>query len=206
MRHRDGLALPAGLVAVLVVLGEQVLRSGPVARLDRRVEDWLVPRRDNPLPDTAVRLTDLGRPTVAVPLLVLLVVGLAVRRRAPAELVRPLVAVVALTVSVLVLKDLVGRPSPHGSTSSGGAWPSGHATTATVVWGCAVQALRLPVRAARAVAVGVPALVGVCLVLGGYHLVSDVLAGWALGALLLVLTAPLAGRLPAGRSWSRMSA
>lgn len=190
------------LVAVLALLGEQVLLGGPVVRLDRRVETWLVPRRDNGLTDVARHLTDLGLPSVAVPLLVLLVVGLAVHRHSPGELLRPLVAVVALTVGVLVLKDLVGRPSPHGSTSSGGAWPSGHTTTATVVWGCAVQALRLPRRAARVVSAGVPFVVGVCLVLAGYHLVSDVLAGWALGALLLVLTA----RLPVPGAWSRMSA
>ena len=193
MRHRDALALPAGLVGVLVLLGEQVLLGGPVVRLDRRVEAWLVPRRDNALVHTARHLIDLGRPTVAVPLLVLLVLGTALHRRAPGELLRPLVAVVALTVTVLVLKDLVGRPSPHGATSNGGAWPSGHATTATVVWGCAAAALRLPPRSARLLGVGVPVLVGVCLVLAGYHQVSDVLAGWALGGLLLVLAA----RLPA---------
>lgn len=174
----------------LLVLGQQVLSHGLLTDLDRVVEDWLVPRRDNALTDLARTVTWLGAPTLVVPVLALLTLAAAVRHRSWTEPLRVAVLLLALAVTVLVLKDVVARPAAHGGTTHGGAWPSGHTATATVVWGCAVRLLRPAPRLARVLDVGVPALVAVCLLLAGYHVVTDVLAGFALGTLLLQLLGP----------------
>lgn len=159
---------------VLLLLGWQVTARGPLTGLDRVVEDWLVPRRDGTAGHLARLLLHLGEPVLVVP--VFLLVALV---RGRASLVRAVALTVALGVAVLALKGLVARPPAHHPHAVGHAWPSGHAATATVVWGS--------LRSRPSLAVLVPLVVGVCLVVGGYHQVTDVLAGWALGGLLLVL-------------------
>ncbi len=176
--------LPVLLVLLLLVLGEQVVLGGPVVRLDRAVESALVPHRDNALVALARVLTELGDPTLVVPLLL---VGVVLLPRRGAALRHVVVLVAVLAAAVLGLKAGVGRPAAHGGSAHGGSWPSGHTTTAVVVWGTAA---RLLLRRPTAVLLArwvVPPLVGVSLVLAGFHQVSDVLAGFALGALLLVL-------------------
>ncbi|HEU0104393.1 MAG TPA: phosphatase PAP2 family protein [Mycobacteriales bacterium] len=178
-------ALWAGLL--LVLLGQQVVAGGPLVRLDRAIETALVPHRDNITTELAKLLSRLGDAALVVPLLVALAVAVGLRHRSWRLPLRSVALIVALTVAVLLLKDLVGRPAPHGATTHGGAWPSGHTATATVVWGAAARLLHLRRPARLWTAVGIPVLVGTCLVLAGYHQVGDVLAGWALGALLLAV-------------------
>lgn len=182
-------ALPALLV--LVAIGQQVVTGGLLTRLDRTAEDWLVPRRDNPVTELARLVTWLGGPSLVVPLLVLLAFGVGLRQRSLRVPWRVGAVLVALGVSVLVLKGVIARPAAHGGTTHGGAWPSGHTATATVVWGCVVRVLRPDRRLARLLDVGIPAAVAVCLVVAGYHQVSDVLAGFALGTVLLQLVVPV---------------
>ncbi len=182
--------LTAGPLLVLLVIGQQVVTDGPLTRLDRTVEDWLVPRRDNPLTEAARLVTWLGGASLVVPLLVLLALALGVRQRSLRVPARVGAVLVALAVSVLVLKGVIARPAAHGGTTHGGAWPSGHTATATVVWGCVVRLLQPDRRLARLLDVGVPLAVAACLVVAGYHQVSDVLAGFALGTVLLQVVVP----------------
>jgi len=180
----------ATALLVLVVIGQQVVTEGPLTRLDRTVEDWLVPRRDNLVTEVARLVTWLGGPGLVVSLLALLAVGIGMRQRSLRVPLRVGAVLVALALSVLVLKDVIARPAAHGGTTHGGAWPSGHTATATVVWGCVVRLLRPDRRLARLLDVGIPAAVAGCLVVAGYHQVSDVLAGFALGTVLLELAVP----------------
>ena len=178
---------------LLVVLGEQVVTSGPLTRLDRDVESFLVPHRANAGVELARQLTWLGNPTLMVPLLLALTAVVALRRRSWLVPLRVLALLVALAVTVLTLKGVIARPAPHGGDKHGGAWPSGHAATATVVWGAVARLLTL--RGGSALAVqAIAGAVGVCLVLAGYHQVSDVVAGWALGAALLLVADRTLGR------------
>ena len=181
---RGSVRLPALLVLVLLLLGEQVLLGGPAVRLDTAVETALVPHRDNALVAVARILTELGDPALVVPLLL---VGVVLLPRRGAALRHVVVLVAVLAAAVLGLKAGVGRPAAHGAAAHGGSWPSGHTTTAVVVWGTAARLLLRRPAAVLAARWVVPPVVGVSLVLAGYHQVSDVLAGFALGALLLVL-------------------
>jgi undecaprenyl-diphosphatase len=134
--------------------------------------------------------TELGAAVLVVPLLAVLVAVVARRQRSWRAPLRVGAVLVALAVSVLALKALIARPAAHGGTTHGGAWPSGHTATATVVWGCVVRLLRPDRLLARLLDVVLPAVVAMCLVVAGYHQVSDVVAGFALGTVLLQVFFP----------------
>ena len=128
--------LPVLLVLLLLVLGEQVVLGGPVVRLDRAVESALVPHRDNALVALARVLTELGDPTLVVPLLL---VGVVLLPRRGAALRHVVVLVAVLAAAVLGLKaasvgrprtaarrtGAAGRPATRPRPSSSGAPPPG---------------------------------------------------------------------------------
>ncbi|MFC8501751.1 phosphatase PAP2 family protein [Pedococcus sp. NPDC057267] len=121
--------------------------------------------------------------------------GLAVWRGIQQRQVRPVVvtgtAMVLMSVSIWLLKVLVGRTAPRAGENSvldgGHSFPSGHAATAVV---CLVLAAALlgdrhhPRRWALTAASAAAGVVGVCTVVLGYHWVTDVVGGWAAGALI----------------------
>ncbi len=158
---------PGDMTAVDIVEG---LRTG-----------WLV--------DLAKAVTALGAAPVVLTLAAICAAALALRRRW-AEL-GVLVAGLAIVVAgVHELKDAVDRPRPDGGLVgvSGFSFPSAHAAYSTFyVWLAVTIVMRLRpgmARGALVVAVGVAltALVGLSRVYLGVHYMSDVNAGWALGA------------------------
>jgi undecaprenyl-diphosphatase len=90
--------------------------------------------------------------------------------------------------------------APGGSTvfTDGTVFPSGHAANAVVTWGVlAVVALRWR-REAAVLAAALAAVVGLTTIYLGTHWVSDVVAGWAAGGLVLLalpVLEPLVQRL-----------
>ncbi len=142
-------------------------------------------------------VTDLGGTGTAVLLFLVTTLFLLIRRQ------RRLVAFVATTglgLAVLgpVTKAIVDRArpvveSPVVETPSNASFPSGHAMTALVTWGM-LMLLTLPAvrRSARPWVVAGTVLlvvaVGFTRLALGVHYVSDVLAGWALGAGWLAVT------------------
>lgn len=104
------------------------------------------------------------------------------------------VALVLLNMSVGAVKIGMGRLGPHyahvaGSNElflGGGIFPSGHTANAVVTWGivayCAVRHRRLGAFLAGFMGI----TVGLTTLYLGTHWVSDVLAGWAAGALVLL--------------------
>ncbi len=108
-------------------------------------------------------------------------------------------ALLLLNVTVGTVKIVTGRLGPHyahyvGSAelfSGGTVFPSGHTANAVVTWGVLAY-LAVRWRRTGAVLAGVTACtIGLTTVYLGTHWVSDVLAGWAAG-LLVLLALPLA--------------
>ncbi len=105
------------------------------------------------------------------------------------------------SVAASVLKAVVGRPRPHGSS---GSFPSGHATAAFAV--AFVLARRFP--RFRILAYFGAAVISATRVLLNKHYVSDVLAGAALGLAIGAASTwlwPILRRL-GQRSWLRWAA
>jgi undecaprenyl-diphosphatase len=141
--------------------------------------------------DIAKVITAFGSSAVVLPLAFVCACILAARRRW-AELG---VLVAGLTIAFVgfhELKDAVDRPRlyPGGGLigSSGSSFPSGHATGSTFyVWLAVTIVMRLRPGMARGAAVvaggvALTVLIGLSRVYVGVHYLSDVSAGWALGA------------------------
>ncbi|MGH3378533.1 MAG: phosphatase PAP2 family protein [Actinoallomurus sp.] len=117
-----------------------------------------------------------------------------------------LTTLVAAGVLDVLLKVLIDRPRPSLPSAiahaPGGSFPSGHALTA-VVGTSTIVLILLPVLhgawrvVAWAAATLISALSGACRVLLGVHYVSDVIAGWILGAAIVL------GTVAAFETWRR---
>ena len=97
----------------------------------------------------------------------------------------------------LYLKALLNQPRPSASrvavwheSSSGGGLPSGHTQNATVLWG--FLAKRWPQRWFQALMVFLIVGAGISRIYFGVHFPHDVLAGWALGLMVLAVYFKLA--------------
>jgi undecaprenyl-diphosphatase len=196
-----GLSLTASL-AVIALAGwalgavtQDVLSSESLNAVDRPVLRFFVGHREAWLTTTAKVISSLGSPAVLIPLVV--VVGLAWRGRAQSWRALALLAGAYGGAEGLfqAIKVLVNRPRPPAAMAvghfSGSAFPSGHATLAVAVWGmlAALAAATTPRWAHKAAAwtaaVFVAGLVGVTRMYLGAHWLTDVVGGWALGALWL---------------------
>ena len=212
-RFRPGNALGLALTVQLAVLAcagwafgslvQDVLGGDDAFRIDLPVVRYLAGHRTAWLTATMRDLTWLGSTVVLVPLVV--VVGLWARRRTRSWAVLTHLGLSlggAIALYDLV-KVLVGRPRPHVgqlvSTATGYSFPSGHATqTAAVAVTLAALAARFAGTWARKVAVWSAAALA-CLIVGfsriylGVQWPTDVLAGYALGALWAALCALAVG-------------
>jgi membrane-associated phospholipid phosphatase len=201
-RRRSPWLLPGVLVLILAFLTVNVLAHSPPLDVDQWIRSavqaqahsarfrWLEGYRYAPV----YLLVDLGNNQVAVPVLGLSALIAAIRHRSVRPLLAAVVGVVLLLGTVIPAKILIGRAGPglppvaHGAM---GVFPSGHTATSSVCLGLAVLLLArdLPHRARRAVLAGTAALcflVGAALIWGDYHWFTDVIAGWALAALIIM--------------------
>lgn len=198
-----GLSLTVGF-AMLALAGwafgavtQDVIAGDAAARLDRPVLDWFVAHREPWLTHLLGALTNLGSSAVVVP--AALAVGLALWQRRHS--IRPLwfLAVTYAGAELLfqAIKHLTARSRPPATLAighfSGFAFPSGHATLAVAMWG-AISIVVIPTSSpwrqqvtARAVVVVAALTIGITRVYLGAHWLTDVLAGWALGATWLTI-------------------
>ena len=210
--ERYGLRLTLFAFAVILVavpfgfLTEQVVRSGPLLRIDQGVADtvheWALRQ-----PDVFVTFLNvvswLGKPPFLIA-----IAGLSAayvlwhdRRR---------LCVFIVTTATLgglidtVVKVLVNRPRPEFETALahalGKSFPSGHAMSSTVVYGTLLLVFLpvVPRRARRYVAgatVALVLLIAASRIALGVHFLSDVLGGIVLGL------AWLAASVAAFRVW-----
>ncbi len=201
-QRRSPWLLPGVLALILAFLTASVLAHSPVLDIDRWIRSavqaqansarfrWLEGYRHAPV----YLLVDLGNNQVAVPVLGLGALIAAIRDRSVRPLLAAVVGVVLLVGTVIPAKILIGRAGPglppvaHGAL---GVFPSGHSATSGVCLGLAAVLLArgLPAWARRAVLTIMAAvcfLVGAALIWGDYHWFTDVVAGWALAALIVM--------------------
>jgi undecaprenyl-diphosphatase len=193
-----------GLLAILAVLTVNVLTHGPLVSLDRRIREAVLAHASSPgwrwlvgSPYAPAHLVaDLGDPRVAVPVLAATAVVLAARHRTRRPLITAGVGVVLLLATVVSAKFLIGRPGPGRAVLApgvSGSFPSGHTTTACVCYSLAVLLLIAgrPPRIRRFALAGLAVLwllIGAALVWCDYHWFTDVVAGWALAAIIVQLS------------------
>jgi undecaprenyl-diphosphatase len=201
--------LGAALVALLAVLGVACgvgawLPGRGAPHLDPPVLTFFAERRSGAWTAFFRAVTTVGAPGYVL-LLVLLVAVLllALRDIAGAALLAaaPLAADAVETLAKMVtdrprppIAERVAHVSAHGFS-----FPSGHATIAAAGYGAlaVVLARRLHRAAAAAVVVVLGAaagLVGVSRLYLGVHWLTDVLAGWLIGAATLAVAAYALGR------------
>lgn len=197
MSRRQAALLAVTCVAYLLVLAGVLLNTALVdldwsVRLFRPYDHW--PSLE-PLLDTWVVAGQRGPSAIAA------FVWLGWRAHRLGRL-RPLlvmaVALLLLNVTVGAVKIVTGRLGPHyaqyvGSPelfSGGTIFPSGHTANAVVTWGVlAYLAVRWR-RTGAVIAAATACSIGLTTLYLGTHWVTDVLAGWAAG-LLVLLSLPL---------------
>lgn len=180
------------LVAYTVIVsGEPGPTPGDVTAMEiaeKLRAEWLV--------DVAKALTNLGSAAVTWPLAAIAAAVLAARRRW-AELGVLVAGMTIVILGVHELKAAVDRPRPEGGLSGymGSSFPSGHTAYSTFyVWLAVTIVMRLRPGMARGALVVVAGIaltapVGLTRVYLGVHYMSDVNAGWALGAAAFSLCA-----------------
>ncbi|MDZ5447340.1 phosphatase PAP2 family protein [Micromonospora sp. 4G57] len=196
----------AGLLAVVgagagfgVLLMLVRFKWGPLYHADHEAAEWFngLVAPHHALVTVLQAVTDLGGRPVLIWLVTIAVVGLLIRRQS-----RLAVYLIITGVGGLILdpslKALVGRLRPVVDVpithAPGNSFPSGHALGSFVAYG-ALLLVFLPAMSPRwrkpAVALGavLVALIGLTRIALGVHFVSDVIAGWLLGALWLGVTA-----------------
>ncbi len=194
-----GSALLAGLVAVLLMgigftaLLDDVLEGDGVARIDQPAAHGLAVLRDRWLTELLVLVTQIGGPVGQTVLMSSVCLITAIRAKSWSPLILGLIGGVGAGVVVVSAKALVGRPRPASPyaviAEHGYSFPSGHATgVAAVLLICAWLLCRWVTHTwggrvtLCATAIGVIGLVGFSRIYLGVHYVTDVLAGWLLGA------------------------
>lgn len=208
MRARpDPARRPTGLLVMAVTcalafaaLTAYVGVRAPATGLDRHVRALVLGHRMPWLNALLEAWTWLGSTLVLVPVLLAASAYLWRNRRdrhgwyAVASLWIAFGGAMVLYRTFKVIFDRARPPVSQMLTHAGGyAYPSGHATQAITIWGLlAVLAAADPRRRARCVPIFVAAgivvaLVGVSRVYLGVHWLTDVIAGYALGATWLAL-------------------
>jgi membrane protein DedA with SNARE-associated domain/membrane-associated phospholipid phosphatase len=198
-----GLSLTASMIALVAagwtlgaVVQDVVVGRGS-ARFDRPVLDWFARHREPWLTKTMWVVTTFGSSDVLIPL------GLAVggwywwRRRAPRPLVLLLAGYGGADVLARAVRALSGRARPPAGLAvahfAGRSFPSGHATESVAFYGMlAVILAGSTPQWQRKVAIwtgafSIATAVGLSRLYLGAHWLTDVLGGFALGNLWLLL-------------------
>jgi membrane protein DedA with SNARE-associated domain/membrane-associated phospholipid phosphatase len=196
-------------------LTQDVVGHDDTALADPHVTAWAIAHRTGWLTSALQVLTWLGSTAVIIPLGLAIGLYFLIRRRTW----RPLALLGAAAAGAIglydIVKPLVGRPRPPAAIwighYTGAAFPSGHATQSAAFYAmlAIVLGAGLSIRR-RALLWGAAALVvlivGASRIYLAAHLLTDVLAGYALGAtwVAIVAAVPLTtargtGKATAGR-------
>lgn len=183
------LAIIAVSAFIVIAYTEIIVGNGGPTPGDTTAFDFVDRIRWGWLVDVAQVITDLGSTPVILGLTAL-TGALLYASRKWAELAVLLLATVTVYLGVDLLKEAVDRPRPTGGLTgfSNASFPSGHAAHSVFyVWLAVTIAVRLRPDMVRKTAlvlsgIALTALIGLSRVYLGVHYLSDVNAGWALGA------------------------
>lgn len=197
--NRPRWVVVSGVVAIttFVLVVWQVVAGGVLLADDLVVGAEVREHRYPWLVDVAAGVTAFGAAVVQGVLLVAVGVVVAWRVRGAGPLLVAGGAGLALGVAAGGAKLLIGRARPpvlDALHSGGTSFPSGHTTSTTVAFGIGYllltgllsQRWRRPLAGA---AIVVPVLVGLSRLYLDLHWFSDVLAGWALGTVIVMASA-----------------
>jgi undecaprenyl-diphosphatase len=188
-----GLGVVVALAVGFTALLDDVLEGEGLAQFDDPAAIWLAGHRELWLTNVLLVVTRIGNTGSQTVVMTLVCLLAAVTARAWAPVVVGLVGGLGIALIIVVAKHLVGRPrppqpyallSPHGLS-----FPSGHAAGAAAVGVlCAWMLCRWVVRrwplqvGVWSVTIAAVGLIGFSRPYLGVHFVTDVLAGWLLGA------------------------
>jgi undecaprenyl-diphosphatase len=187
-----------GLLAVWAFAGltQDVVGQDEMAIFDPQFEAWVLAHRTAWVTGAMQIVTWLGSAAVIVPLLLTAVVVLIARRRDWRRAALLVITVAGAAGLYELVKVVVGRPRPPATLWIGHfseyAFPSGHATQAVAFYGM----LAIVLSAGRSFqvrallwggAVLVSLVVGASRLYLGAHWLTDVLAGYGLGAAWVAL-------------------
>lgn len=188
--------IAAALAAVFVVIAVEAAVGGPVVRWDQQVTQLLAAGRA-PAWDRVLWFFSLLGNTYTLVMLTVATVLLLLRWGRPMEAVFVSLTMASASGLSQLLKAVLARPRPPQAEAlialpGSHSLPSGHALmTAVFVGLLLVFALRSrrPVLRPVAVVLGVvfAALVGMSRVYLGVHWLSDVIGGWCLAGVWLIL-------------------
>lgn len=208
-----GLTISMGALWLFGALTEDVLRHTPLTRFDITILDWFHSHST----ETGVRIFEaisfLGSPLVLSVLGITLAVYF-ISRRAWIFLATWIAALIGAGILDRVLKGAIQRPRPAYAAAillgHSFSFPSGHALASLLAYGMtAYFVIVLWLRdtswrtAATCAATILILLIGVSRLYLGVHYFTDVIAGYAAGAVWLsacVTGAEIARRQPAGRT------
>jgi membrane-associated phospholipid phosphatase len=198
-RGRASPRVLTGALAVFAVVTLDVLLGGPLTALDGVLARWVrttgLPGRGWKRPGQREldQLVNFGDREVVATILVVVLAVVCWQARTLLPFLR-LVVVGALTIgTVWSLKVIIARPAPSGVTFEDAllSYPSGHTATSVVLWGllAAVVAEYRPRSVSRPVVEVLswlaPLLTMTGLLLRDYHWLSDLIAGAAVGVVLV---------------------
>lgn len=191
MKKKRGVIFAGGLV--LFVLLAILMVTGNLQWFDDPIREWVYSIRNPALTEVLKVITYMGNWQT----ITLLCIVLLLFRKTRLRYGVPVSAgAIFVTIFNRIIKLIFKRPRPEESLhlieEGGYSFTSGHSITSMVVFGLLIYLVRKYVRNRKAAniltaALAVPWIfIGLSRIYMGVHFPSDVLAGWALGAAVLV--------------------
>lgn len=191
MTKKRGVIFAAGLV--LFVLLAILMVTGNLQWFDDPIREWVYSIRNPALTEVLKVITYMGNWQTITLLCIVLLLFRKTRLRYGVPVST---GAIFVTIFNRIIKLIFKRPRPEESLhlieEGGYSFTSGHSITSMVVFGLLIYLVRKYVRNRKAAniltaALAVPWIfIGLSRIYMGVHFPSDVLAGWALGAAVLV--------------------